>query len=229
MFEIFGSSFLGMSAGTANWIVSIILLAIAAFALFLLVRAISRPRMAGGRRSKNARLAITDAASIDERRRLVLVRRDDVEHLIMIGGATDMVIESYIVKDIPARAAASPSNAPLATPASRSLGLDQQVPPLRTTSDNAPPLTASRPAPAPAAPPAAPKAPPLAPTPAAPSLSASPPLRPPAKPAPATPLKRERGASLDELRGGGERPPQPSKTSVSDDMSELLSKISSKN
>src|SRR5690606_22970669 len=30
------------------------------------------------------------------RRRLVLVRRDEVEHLIMIGGPTDIVIESRI-------------------------------------------------------------------------------------------------------------------------------------
>nr|WP_245317801.1 flagellar biosynthetic protein FliO [Ensifer sp. 1H6] len=37
-----------------------------------------------------------DAAAVDTRRRLVLVRRDDVEHLIMIGGPTDIVIESRI-------------------------------------------------------------------------------------------------------------------------------------
>ena len=37
------------------------------------------------------------AAAIDTRRRLVLLRRDDVEHLVMIGGPTDIVIESRIV------------------------------------------------------------------------------------------------------------------------------------
>ncbi len=37
-----------------------------------------------------------DAAAVDTRRRLVLIRRDDVEHLILIGGPTDVVIESRI-------------------------------------------------------------------------------------------------------------------------------------
>jgi hypothetical protein len=38
-----------------------------------------------------------DAAAIDNQRRLVLVRRDDVEHLILIGGPTDVVVEQNIV------------------------------------------------------------------------------------------------------------------------------------
>jgi len=53
--------------------------------------------------AKKARLAVTDAAAIDTRRRLVLLRRDDVEHLILIGGPTDMVIESDIRRSAPAR------------------------------------------------------------------------------------------------------------------------------
>jgi hypothetical protein len=39
---------------------------------------------------------VLDAAAVDARRRIVLVRRDDVEHLVMIGGPTDVVIESGI-------------------------------------------------------------------------------------------------------------------------------------
>lgn len=42
------------------------------------------------------RLTVTDAAAIDGQRRLVLVRRDDVEHLILIGGPSDIVIETNI-------------------------------------------------------------------------------------------------------------------------------------
>ena len=49
-------------------------------------------------RGRQPRLAVTDAANLDDRRRLVLVRRDDVEHLVMIGGATDVLIESNIVR-----------------------------------------------------------------------------------------------------------------------------------
>ena len=37
-----------------------------------------------------------DAAAVDSQRRLVLVRRDDVEHLILIGGPTDVVVERDI-------------------------------------------------------------------------------------------------------------------------------------
>ena len=42
------------------------------------------------------RLEVTDHASVDGRRRLVLVRRDNVEHLIMIGGPVDVVVETGI-------------------------------------------------------------------------------------------------------------------------------------
>lgn len=53
------------------------------------------PFIRGGR-NRQPRLQVLDAAAVDARRRLVLVRRDDVEHLIMIGGPTDIVIESGI-------------------------------------------------------------------------------------------------------------------------------------
>ncbi len=42
------------------------------------------------------RLAVVEHASVDGRRRLVLIRRDDVEHLIMTGGPVDVVIETGI-------------------------------------------------------------------------------------------------------------------------------------
>jgi hypothetical protein len=42
------------------------------------------------------RLAVVEQASVDRMRRLVLIRRDDVEHLIMIGGPVDLVIEDKI-------------------------------------------------------------------------------------------------------------------------------------
>ncbi|MGB3814255.1 MAG: histidine kinase [Shinella sp.] len=56
----------------------------------------SSPFIRGGR-NRTPRLAVLDAAAIDTRRRLVLLRRDDVEHLVMIGGPTDIVIETRIV------------------------------------------------------------------------------------------------------------------------------------
>ena len=42
------------------------------------------------------RLSITEQFNLDGRRRLILVRRDGVEHLIMTGGPVDVVIESGI-------------------------------------------------------------------------------------------------------------------------------------
>src|SRR6267143_2299293 len=61
-------------------------------------------RFAGNRlgantnRGRKPRLAVIDAAAVDNRRRLVLVRRDNVEHLLMIGGPTDIVVEPNIVR-----------------------------------------------------------------------------------------------------------------------------------
>jgi flagellar protein FliO/FliZ len=66
-------------------------------------------RFAGNRLGANAnrgrmpRLAVIDAAAVDGRRRLVLVRRDNVEHLLMIGGPTDIVVEPNIVRASPSR------------------------------------------------------------------------------------------------------------------------------
>ena len=57
-------------------------------------------RFAGNRlgtntqRGRMPRLAVIDAAAVDGRRRLVLVRRDNVEHLLMIGGPTDIVVDA---------------------------------------------------------------------------------------------------------------------------------------
>src|SRR5471030_1608845 len=66
-------------------------------------------RFAGNRlgantnRGRMPRLAVIDAAAVDGRRRLVLVRRDNVEHLLMIGGPTDIVVEPNIVRAMPGR------------------------------------------------------------------------------------------------------------------------------
>ena len=50
------------------------------------------------RRGRQPRLAVIDAAKVDGRRHLVLIRRDNVEHLLMIGGPTDIVVEPAIVR-----------------------------------------------------------------------------------------------------------------------------------
>jgi hypothetical protein len=64
-----------------------------------IVRRFGAARLGGGSaRGRQPRLAVIDAASVDGRRRLVLIRRDNIEHLLMIGGPTDVVIEPNIVR-----------------------------------------------------------------------------------------------------------------------------------
>ena len=63
-------------------------------------------------RGRQPRLAVIDAAAVDGRRRLVLIRRDNVEHLVMIGGPTDVVIEPNIVRAVPRRRDAAPRHGP---------------------------------------------------------------------------------------------------------------------
>ena len=46
--------------------------------------------------SADGRIGVVEWSIVDERRRLLLVRRDGVEHLVMIGGPSDLVIEANI-------------------------------------------------------------------------------------------------------------------------------------
>ena len=67
------------------------------------VRRFGTGRLGGASaRGRQPRLAVIDYASVDGRRRLILVRRDNVEHLLMIGGPTDVVVEPNIVRAVAA-------------------------------------------------------------------------------------------------------------------------------
>lgn len=63
--------------------------------LWILRNRAPSPFVRGGR-NRQPRLQVLDAAAVDTRRRIVLIRRDNIEHLVMIGGPTDIVIESGI-------------------------------------------------------------------------------------------------------------------------------------
>src|SRR5580698_7982247 len=80
------------------------------------VRRFGAGRLGGNARGRQPRLAVVDFASVDGRRRLILVRRDNVEHLLMIGGPSDVVVEPNIV-----RAVAAPRDVPGTRPA---VGID---------------------------------------------------------------------------------------------------------
>ncbi|MGE3231388.1 MAG: hypothetical protein AB7J30_18300, partial [Hyphomicrobium sp.] len=60
------------------------------------------------------RLSISEQFNIDGKRRLVLIRRDNVEHLIMTGGPVDVVLENGIIP--PGGAHAEPGIAEPAQP-----------------------------------------------------------------------------------------------------------------
>jgi hypothetical protein len=66
---------------------------------------IGRRYMGGGRiaafAGKRRRLALVETLQIDGRTRVLLVRRDAAEHLIMIGGSGALVIETGIVPPQP--------------------------------------------------------------------------------------------------------------------------------
>jgi hypothetical protein len=72
-------------------------LAVALVLLFWIFRKIAGTGKMGSSRHKQPRLAVSSATPLDGKRRLVLIRRDDVEHLVMIGGSSDVLIENNIV------------------------------------------------------------------------------------------------------------------------------------
>jgi len=113
------------------------------------VRRFGSGRLGGASaRGRQPRLAVIDYATVDARRRLILVRRDNVEHLVMIGGPTDVVVEPNIV-----RAAAAPremTRPPAVEALPRAIALPDSgngawpLAPEPTTATNPPPLRAHR-------------------------------------------------------------------------------------
>jgi flagellar biogenesis protein FliO len=81
----------------------VVVLALIGVVAWLIRRFASNRLGTNTNRGRMPRLAVIDAAAVDGRRRLVLVRRDNIEHLLMIGGPTDIVVEPNIVRAMPGR------------------------------------------------------------------------------------------------------------------------------
>jgi hypothetical protein len=101
----------------------VVVLALIGVVAWLIRRFASNRLGTNTNRGRMPRLAVIDAAAVDGRRRLVLVRRDNIEHLLMIGGPTDIVVEPNIVRAMPGRdqlpprpAVASPEAQPRVVP-----------------------------------------------------------------------------------------------------------------
>ena len=100
MFEaVFGAE---MPLPLRFFIAFLFVLALIGGAAYLLRRFGAGAMNSAALRGRQPRLAVIDAAQIDGRRRLLLIRRDNVEHLIMIGGPSDVVVEPNIVRATPA-------------------------------------------------------------------------------------------------------------------------------
>jgi len=98
MFDLLGSE---MPLAAKFFIAFAIVLALIGLTAWL-VRRFGSSRL-GSSRGRQPRLAVIDAAPVDGRRRLVLIRRDNIEHLLMIGGPTDLVVEPNIVRAVGTR------------------------------------------------------------------------------------------------------------------------------
>lgn len=53
------------------------------------------------RNQRQKRLSIVDVMALDAKRRLVLISRDGIEHLVCIGGSNDFIVENNIKSAIP--------------------------------------------------------------------------------------------------------------------------------
>jgi hypothetical protein len=107
------NSLLGVELPTSvTFIIAFVIVLALIGAAAWLVRRFGAARLAAGR-GRQPRLAVIDAASVDGRRKLIIIRRDNVEHLLMIGGPTDVVVETNILR----AGAASPRDAAAPRPA----------------------------------------------------------------------------------------------------------------
>lgn len=107
----------GLFGGSGNTILTMVLalgvvlvLIVLAVWLLKLVSNVS----GNAARGRNKRLSVVDTLVLDQKRQLLIVRRDDVEHLILVGGPQDVVVETGIaVPEAPA--AQTPARRPLPT------------------------------------------------------------------------------------------------------------------
>jgi hypothetical protein len=193
------SEFLGIENSALKFVIAFVLVMVLIGLTAWLIRQFSSARPSGtaGGRARQPRLAVLDSAVVDARRRLVLIRRDNVEHLLMIGGPTDVVVEANVVRAHPAgpMLAPQPRHAPQRAPIEPvEPEYDPSLVPMDEPYYEEPPAPRQAPQaqrPAMRAPAPQPQAPMPQPPAAAPRM-APPPPPPPAAPRPAAPAAAPR-------------------------------------
>ena len=106
--RFFGMEFPLLVKFVISFAVVLILIGAAAF---LVRRFGARALIGTTQRGQQPRLAVVDTAAIDSRRSLVIVRRDNVEHLLLIGGPTDLLVEPNIARTAAGRDVEAPARA----------------------------------------------------------------------------------------------------------------------
>lgn len=87
-------------------VIFLIILALFLIAALLFVRLSGRGLTIAarpGQRGRQPRLGIVDIYELDRQRQLILLRRDNVEHLLLVGGPNDVVVERHIQRGAGAR------------------------------------------------------------------------------------------------------------------------------
>lgn len=130
-----------------NFVIAFVVVLLLIGAATWLVRRFGATRLDAGARGRQPRLAVVDAAAIDGRRKLVIVRRDNAEHLLMIGGPTDVVVETNIVRAGPLAARDSSPARNGSEPALRAVPEPTQWQPSEPAPAPAPVMRAERSAP----------------------------------------------------------------------------------
>ncbi len=164
--------------------IAIAAIAVAAVVVVGLVLVAFRGRIFRGRRTGGpgrsvlagrSRIEVLETTVIDEERKLVLVRCDKIEHLIMVGGPADLVVENDVKKVRPAAPGKTPSPLalpsvqpanPLRVPPTTGASIEAEIAAIVPKSSEAPRISArpkseprpSVPAPHPVAPPTRPAA-----------------------------------------------------------------------
>ncbi|WP_298983934.1 flagellar biosynthetic protein FliO [uncultured Roseibium sp.] len=92
-----------VSGGVTQAIAVVLALAVVLllFSLFIFILKRLMGARAPQNRNRQPRIAVMDSASVDARRRLILIRRDNIEHLLLVGGPSDVVVEQNIVRNSP--------------------------------------------------------------------------------------------------------------------------------
>lgn len=220
------------------WTFAALILLVVVLLVIKVVRSLTFGTFVAGGRNRKTRLAVMDATAVDSHRRLVLVRRDDIEHLILIGGPTDVVVERDIRLAAPRRPALTGDSGQQQATAAARPRAPQPAPPPAPAPVRQPPPPATQPAAA-----ARPRAPaPAPPKPAAPSQptakvmplpgygttnSSTRYTPPPSNDSIDDTLMQELETSLDEAHSqpaAGKPAPKPS---LDDEMTKLLGELGS--